>query len=220
MRRALVLLLAALPLAAGTVDVSTATSVFLHDGYSLTFGVADWNFAVNAARLGLPQDPTQVRFALVSAPLGAAGQFTGVLDSSDGSLSVPFSTPVGFISGSFQGAGYQGAVSVAQGSMSLSPAQSRQLFAGTGAFLTLYYSGPDITIGLAPYTLQQDMSVSLSGSGLSVGALPGGVILDPPENPGSPVPEPVSGLLLAAAGVLSSLSWMVRQRTAPSRKRD
>jgi hypothetical protein len=68
--------------------------------------------------------------------------------------------------------------------------------------LTLLNTGPALSLGMPPYTLQQDLNVSLGGSGLGVGAQLGGVALmaDPPDPPG--VPEPGSGLLLLGGGAL------------------
>ena len=66
-----------------------------------------------------------------------------------------------------------------------------------------------MTVGLPPYTLRQEMNVSLGGGGLSVGSPLGGVALvasdpsDPPDPPDPPdVPEPGSGLLLLGGGAL------------------
>jgi hypothetical protein len=104
----------------------------------------------------------------------------------------------------FQGAGYGGAVSVLDGSLQLSEALSQQLFGSSAAILTLLNTGPAVTVGLPPYTLQQDMTVSLEGGGLSVGAPLGGVALtDSPDPPDPPdVPEPGSAVLLPGGGAL------------------
>jgi hypothetical protein len=195
----LALILSALPLAAGTVDVSTYTSTLLDTGNQLLFTVPSWNFSINAAKYGVPVYPTAVEFTFVSAAQDSPGQFEAVLESGDGSVSVPFA-PLSFVPGTFQGTNYHGAVSVLEGSLQLSETLSQQLFGNSAAVLTLFNDGPAVTLGLSPYTVQQDMTVSLGGGGLSVGAPPGGVSLDPPDP--SDVPEPQSGLLLAGGGAM------------------
>jgi hypothetical protein len=86
------------------------------------------------------------------------------------------------------------------------------LFSGSAAVLFLLNIGPTVTVGLPPYTLQQDMNVSLGGGGLSVGARLGGVaLLDAPmgglarmnsESDSTDAPEPSSGVLLLGGGAL------------------
>jgi len=198
--------LATLPLCAGTIDVSSAQTAELHTGDSLSFGVADWNFAIHAADLGLPQHPTHIGFTLVSAPVKGTGQFIATLGSSDGSVTVAFDEPLTFVAGAFQGSFYHGAVSTLQASMDLSGTLSKQLFAGPGAVLSLRNTGPDVVLGLAPYTLREDLNVSLFGGGLSVGGVQGGVTLNgytSERETETEVPEPRSGsLLLVGAGLL------------------
>ena len=220
------MILSALPLAAGTVDVSTHASALLDTGDQLSFTVPSWNFSINAANYGLPVYPTAVEFTFVSAAQDSPGQFEAVLESGDGSVSVSFA-PLSFVPGIFQGTNYHGTVSVLEGSLQISETLSQQLFGSSAAVLTLLNDGPAVTVGLSPYTVQQDMIVSLGGGGLSVGALPGRVSLveappvrlglmgaplgelslldssdplDPPDS--SDAPEPRSGLLLAGGGAM------------------
>ena len=63
---------AALPLAAGNIDVSSQTTVGLNTGDVLYFTVADWNFVQDAGSLGVSQYPTAVAFQLLTAPLAGA----------------------------------------------------------------------------------------------------------------------------------------------------
>jgi hypothetical protein len=221
----LAVFLSVLPLGAGTIDVSTQASVFLNTGDELSITVPSWNFSMDAANFGLPVYPTQVGFTFASVPEGSAGQFEVVLESRDGSVSL--GAPLSFITGIFQGTGYGGAVSVLDGSLQLSEALSQQLFGSSAAVLTLLNTGPAVTVGLPPYSLQQDMIVSLGGGGLSVGAPLGGVSLvdpplggvapmdslDPPDPPA--VPEPGSGLLLLGGGaLLCALARLGRSKLA------
>ena len=200
----LAVILSALPLAAGTIesDVSAQVSALLNTGDALWFTVPSWNFGINAAHYGLPEYPTSVGFVFVTVAEDSLAQFEAVLVSGDGSVSVSFGAPLSFVPALFQGSPYSGAVSVLEGSLQISETSSQQLFGSSPAVLTLLNTGPALTLGMPPHTLQQDLNVSLGGSGLGVGAPLGGVALmaDPPDAPD--VPEPGSGLLLLGGGAL------------------
>ncbi|MBZ5728368.1 MAG: hypothetical protein LAP87_25715 [Acidobacteriia bacterium] len=190
--------------------MSSATTVVMHTGDALSFAVADWNFSINAADLGLPLNPTHIGFTLVTTPLDPAARFSAVLESSDGSVSLSFGGPLAAAAGQFQGAYYHGAISAIEADMPLSGELSQQLFAGRGALLTLRNTGPDVLLGLAPYTLQQDLNVSLFGGGLNLGAPQGPVTFS--ESPAAQVPEPLPGALLGGgAAVLAALSLALRR---------
>lgn len=205
-RLGLAVILSALPLAAGTINVSTYASALIETGDALSFTVASWNFGINALEFGLPVYPTEAEFTFVSAVQNSPGQFEAVLESGDGSVSVAFA-PLSFIPGTFQGSHYSGAVSVLEGSVEISETLSEQLFGSSAAVLMLLNDGPAVTVGLSPYTVQQDMYVSLGGGGLSVGALQGRVFLvDPPSG----TPEPQSGLLLL--GGAGAMLWGLSRR--------
>jgi hypothetical protein len=203
----LAVILCALPLAAGIIetDVSAQVSASLNTGDALWFTVPSWNYGINATHYGLPEYPTSVGFVFVTASEDSLAQVEAVLVSGDGSVSVSFGAPLSFVPAMFQGSSYSGAVSVLEGSLQISETLSQQLFGSSPAVLTLFNTGPAVTVGLSPYTVQQDLNVSLGGSGLSVGARLGGVALmaDPPDPPDPPdVPEPGSGLLLLGGGAL------------------
>jgi hypothetical protein len=191
---------------ASTIDVSTETSLMMRTGDTLVFHLFTWNFGVNAAAFSLPVFPADVSFALASAPLSGAGRFAATLESEDGTVSVAFGN-LTFSPGRFHGSGYAGEVSTLEGYLHLSPLLSGELFSAPSAVIALRNEGPDVTVGLAPYVLRQDLYGSLSGGPLSVGAIPGWVDL---ENSGeavnfaaaSKVPEPRSGWLLLGGGVL------------------
>jgi hypothetical protein len=215
--------------AAATIDVSSATTAAVLTGDSLTFEVFTWNFAVNAANFGLSPYPTDVWFTFVSAPLDGPATFEAALQSEDGSVSAGFGGPLSFAPGIFTGSGYQGAVSTLQGYLHLSELLSTQLFGPSSMRVMLRNTGPDVTLGLPPYTLPQDLFVSLSASGLTVGALHGAVTLESgtlgevtPEVtlPDSQVPEPRSGTLLVGGGVLLCLVSRLLNRVGRRRERN
>lgn len=200
---------------ASTIDVSTETSLMMRTGDTLVFHLFTWNFGVNAAAFSLPVYPADVSFALASAPLSGAERFAATLESEDRTVSVAFGN-LTFSPGRFHGSGYAGEVSTLEGYLHLSPLLSGELFSTPSAVVALRNEGPDVTVGLAPYVLRQDLYGSLSGGPLSVGAIPGWVDLESPVNRGLPmnsgeavnfaaaaeVPEPRSGRLLLVGGVL------------------
>jgi hypothetical protein len=223
-------LLTAHVLGASTINVSAQTSVVVHTGDTLVFQLFSWNLASNAAAFGLPAYPSGVNFAFVSAPLDGAGTFAATLESADKSVSASFGD-LTFATGHFQGNGYAGEVSTLQGYLPLSPVLSQELFNGSAAFILLRNEGPDVTLGLAPYVLRQDLYASLSDGPLSVGALPGPVNLETRGNEGrsmslggtaspadvSQVREPRSGGLLLGGGVLLCVLSLVLARLSRGR---
>src|ERR1035438_9272002 len=111
-------ILAAPTMGASIVDVSAETSTVVHTGDALIFQLLTWNFGVNAARQNLPLYPTDVNFALVSAPLGGAAEFAATVESADGQVSIALGD-LAFNPGNLQSSGYTGAVSVLQGHLTL-----------------------------------------------------------------------------------------------------
>jgi len=162
-----------------------------------------------------------VSFSIDSATLGGPAEFEAALQSEDGSFSAGFGGPLGFTPGTFIGSGYQGAVAIMQGYLHLSPLRATELFGGSSMRVMLRNTGPDVTLGLAPYTLPHDLFVSLSAGGLNVGALPGAVTLQraaleettPQEVTlqDIQVPEPGSGTLLAGGTLLCLISWLLHR---------
>jgi hypothetical protein len=218
-RVALLIGLAALPLAAGNIDVSGQTTVFLNTGEVLYFAVPDWNFVADANILGVSQYPSAVAFQFLTAPIGGATDFTVSLESSDGSASVAFPGSLSFTPGTFAGSLYSGPVSELSGTLNLPASVSAQIFGGSSALLAVYNAGAPVTLGLPPYTSQQDLQVSLEGSGLSVGAPQGSVTLDPPGAPQDSamlepagVPEPQPALLVLAGLIVVAVIPATRKR--------
>ncbi len=210
--RSTLLALLTLPLSAAIVDVSSAETALVRTGDTLSFELFTWNYALNAQSFGLPLYPTGVTFALVTAPFLLSTQFAATLTSPDASITVAFGGPLLFTSGYLSSADFQGAVSTLQGHLQLSPTLSQDLFDGGSVRLNLQNTGSDLTLGLSPLTLRQDLFFTLNGGPLSVGAVPGAVTLDSPalsqfQSQGTfqqieSVPEPDSGWLLGGGGAM------------------
>lgn len=213
------------------LDVSSETSIVVHTGDSLILQLLTWNFGVNAARQNLSPYPTDVNFALVSAPLSEAAGFAASAESADGTVSVGLDN-LAFGLGNLQSSEYTGAVSVLQGHLSLSLPDSARLFSGSFVAIALLNEGSDVTVGLAPYLLRQDLFAGLSGGPLSVGAITGSVELESPDKPlnlrrfGGPtifaadsgVPEPQTLALLFGGGALLCGLSAVLARVSRRRK--
>ena len=214
-------ILAAPPIGASTLDVWSETSIVVHAGDTLIFQLLTGSFGVNAALQDQSPYPTDLSFALVTAPLGEAAGFAATVESADGTVAVALDS-LTFGLGNLQSSGYTGAVSVLQGALHLSSLlDSARLFSGSSVVVTLLNEGPDVTVGLAPYLLRQDLFASLSAGPLSVGAIPGSVELESPDKPmnlkrfggmgplgvDSEVPEPQTfGLLFGGGALLCGLS--------------
>jgi len=217
------------------VDVTGNASVRLEAGDTLAFEVFSGSFNKNAAMFGLGQTPSTVGFALASSPTADAGNFSVWLGSADGAASTEIAGSLAFHTGAFSGAGYQGLVSLLDGNFQLSPVLAQQIFAGGSSVLTLRNDGPAVTFDLSPYTIGQDLFVSLGGGPLSVGGLVGTVTwgseasislpnsesFDTPQGltlggtnggPLSEAPEPGSSVLfLAGGGLLCGLSMLLNR---------
>ncbi len=213
------------------LDVSAKTSTVVHTGDTLIFQLLTGSFGVNAALQNQPLYPTDVNFALVSAPLNGLAGFAATLESADGKVALALGD-LTFGLGNFQSSGYTGAVSVLKGHLNLSLLDSERLFSASSVVIALQNKGSDVTVGLAPYFLRQSLFASLSGGALSVGAIPGSVELGSPHNPvnlkhfgaagtsaaDSPVPEPQTGRLFFAGGVLLCGLSAVLARVSRGRK--
>lgn len=197
---------------AATVYVSSQTTQVLQSGDSLAFLFTDSSYARFASGMGMAAYPSQIFFDLISAPVGAAGQFTVELESEDGSDSSLFPGSAQWTSGVVATSEYSGTASVLADCLTLSSTLSQQIFAGSDAELILTYTGPDVTVGLPGYSLKNDLSISLTGGPLSIGAMDYSVTLDAGASSASAAPEPESGGLLLALGMLLCAISVVLKR--------
>jgi len=211
---AVALVMASLPLAAGPIDVTSRTTASLNTDDALFFTLATYGFGIDAAAFGLSPDPAAVSFSFVSTFPGPGGLFDAMLETPSGSVIAPFPELLEFVPGQYQGASYSGGVGVIEGSMTLSPALSQQLLSGASAVLVLQNLGPAASVGLSSYTIAHDLTVSLSGGGLSTGAPVVQATLDDPPPPG--VPEPGSGWLLAGGVALCWAAGVAIRRARDS----
>ena len=172
-------ILAAPSIGAATIDVSAETSAMVRTGDTLVFHLLTWNFGVNAAAFGLPAYPSDVNFALVSAPLGGAGEFAATLESADrgsvGSVRRPDFRP-----GLFPGEWVYGRCFDAPGPPAPVAAAIRKYYSVLLVRRHRFtqrragcHGGPGTL-----YLLRQNLYASLTGGPLSVGAVPGSVDLE------------------------------------------
>jgi hypothetical protein len=212
------ILMAALPLAANTMNITNATSAVLNTGDTLSFTFSTY---------GPSAAPSNVSFNLVADALASGALFQATLTSRDGSITTEFAQPSTFRPSQFQGAYYHGAAASLYGSLTLSNDLSSALFAGSSAILELQNLGPAITLSFAPYTLAQDLSVSLYGNGVARGGVPVQVRLETSSddsadnypshlglNSSAAVPEPASLLFVLLAVLFASAAHLFRRRIA------
>jgi hypothetical protein len=191
---------------AAAIDVSSQTTLMLQSGDALGFLFTDSSFARFASGLGMSPYPSEIFFNLMSAPVGAPGQFTIELQSVDGSVSSAIAGPVEWTTGMVQTAQYSGSASVLMDNLTLANTLSQGIFAGSDAELVLTYAGPDITVGLPGYTLEHDLSVTLAGGPLTIGAMNYGVTLD-----NTTAPEPEAALTFGAGLLLCAISFAMKR---------
>lgn len=194
LRTASTLLTGALILSAGTIsspllEVSSDSTQLLNPQDKLFFTFSAWSYHVNAASHGLTAYPSHITFQFLSVPESGPGDFTAWLQSPDGSVVDPFSGTFVWFAGVDQSSGYTGAVSVLYGSMDLPPNLAAELFAGSSAVLVLENEGVPVDVGLPPYRLGQDLSVSLSRSGFGISAPVTDVKYQDPPPAGVPEPD-------------------------------
>jgi len=214
-RGAIALLAASLPLAASPIDVTGQTTASLNTDDALFFTLATYGFAIDATAFGLSPYPAVVSFSFVTSSPGPGGPFDAVLETASGSVMAMFPGLLEFVPAQYQGASYDGPVGEIEASLTLSPALSQQLFSGASAVLMLQNLGPAATVGLSSYTIPHDLTVSLSGGGLTTGAPVVEATLDDPPSPGG-VPEPRSGWLLAGG---AALCWAAATAMKRARRR-
>ncbi len=237
-RAAILALIAALPLTAGTIDASDLTYTPLHHGAKVIVDFAVWNYGIS--NRGYLPYPTGIQLNLVTAEPGAAptaapessGEyyedyvFSAYLESLDGSISVPLADPIAallglgtgrllltpgtFASGSSDPIG----IGVLYGSVNLSQDAAAALFGpDLAARFVLRNLGPDLVLGIGPgYTIRNSVSEpGLIGAGpASVGGLTSRVTVANPE--------PGTWLLAACAVTLLAVSSL-RSRGARGCKR-
>jgi hypothetical protein len=174
---ALPLLLIAAPLSAATIGEGE-TSAVLGRGDSLVFDIETWNFGVNAARLGLSIYPNQVSFRFFSAPLAPGATFSASLESADGATSIAFPGTQAFVPGVLSAGSYSGGAAMLDGALRFSEPEAIALFGAGFARIRLVNEGPEVSVGLPPYTLRRDLMLSLTGGPLSVGAVSTAVTLE------------------------------------------
>jgi hypothetical protein len=202
------------PLDASTIDVSRDTSVILHTGDELLFRLSIQSYQRQAPAYDAPGDPTNFSFILASEPAASSVKFEAGLESTDSGSFEIFAGPLRLSPGIFSSSTYSGPVATLTGSLVLTHAESLSLFRSGAALLYVEDLGGDVTLGLPPYDLRQDLYGSTAGGPISVGAITTGVSLV--RTADSQVPEPSSALLASGAAAL----WLAVQllKKTPGRR--
>jgi hypothetical protein len=206
-RSVVIAAVALLPANAGTVNISGKTTQEILSGDVISFLISDSSFGFHAANMGIPSAPTYLSVNFASMPSDIGGQFSAELESTDGSISVAFPQPMNWQPGIFGGSQYRGPVSTLTGPLRLQESLAQQIFSDSLAILVLSYTGPDEIIGLAGYTLPEDLTVSLFGGSLNVGSQIEGAMLQTSgtrtlRGTDATAPEPHSGVILLGGGAL------------------
>jgi hypothetical protein len=210
---AIFLTLAALPLHASLIDVTSDVVVQMSQNDKLWFAIDISNYRTLAVQFGAPVLPERVEFVLSNNSSATGGPFTAWLESSNGLGDAYFPGTLRFVPGSFQGATYDGPVSTLGSSLNLRPITSLRMFRESEALLGIENDGSGITLGLPPYRLARDMNITVSGGPISVGVQVLSVTL---ETAGAQVPEPGSAWLIGSGAGLCLLSFFLRRNIAPA----
>ncbi len=235
-RLATFVLLSALPLAAGSVDVTDQSFARVHPGAGVTIDFGIWNYGLDNP--GSSPYPASFDFSVITqdpdattanAPGSAAAYYPGYLfqgwvESLDGSVSVPLYDPLaeqlGFNPGALllapgvfdSGSTPQLSVGVLSAMVNLSPEMAQALFGSSfTARMVLQNLGPAIVLGIGPgYTVRNAISEpDVTGAGPdTVAGITGTVTVDNPE--------PATWTLAAGAAALF-LVTSLRSRAARAR---
>ena len=228
--RILALTFTAITLHAGTMDVSSAESVLVGGGDTLSFELFTGSYNTAAQQFGQSPWAEMLRFCLVTAPTGPGAEFSATIRTADASIALELGDILDFAPGFLTSTGFQGAVSTLQGQFQLDSQLSQDLFSTGQVWLDITNLGSNLTLGLPPQVLSHNLYASLSGGPLSVGAITGAVLLTHPVSTfaASPngnafsvdafaLPEPGTPWMLAGGGAL--LAGLSRRFTLLSRRR-
>jgi hypothetical protein len=204
---------AALPLGASSIGVSGDSSIVLNTGDELMFQVSIQDYQNAASVYGAPLFPQSLEFQLVTELTASPATFVGGIESLSGNISEVFSADLSFQTASFDSDTYSGEVSTLASFLSFSSEESSSLFSGGSAVLYIEDLGGEVTLGLPPYNLQEDLYPSLAGGEISVGGITESV--NYLEGAQSQVPEPNSAMLLAGGSIgLLLAAGLLNSRTA------
>jgi hypothetical protein len=209
LRFALLVLLAQLPVTAGSVDITNESFALFGHGDSLTIEAGVWNYGMHNP--GISPYPTGIGFSLVATNPGVPAAalpestaqyypgylFDGSIRSLDGSVTAPLEDPVAellglgpgklvLVPGDFYAGGASDQpVGVISGSANLTLENAQALFGSSFmAEIVLRNLGPDVLLGLGDgYTIRNSVTVpGVTGMGdASVGGIPGSAFIETPE---------------------------------------
>ena len=236
-RFAAFVLLSALPLSAGSVDVTGQSLAAVHQGAGVAIDFGVWNYGID--NKGSSPYPTSFGFSIITQDPAATTAyvpgsdaayyqgylFQGWVESLDGSVSVPLYDPLAAGLGSEpgelllapgvfdSGSASDLSVGVLSAVVNLSPAMAEALFGPSFmARIVLQNLGPAFVLGIGPdYTVSNAVSVpDVTGAGpYTVAGITGTVMVDNPE--------PATWTLAAGAAFLA-LANGLRSRAARRRR--
>ena len=208
------LVLAVLPAAAGSIDVSAETYARVRHGAELRIDFSIWNYAANNP--GSSPYPTHLGLWIAGQPQDGSGLFGARLESLDGSESILFEDPLQLSSGEFHRDGAEPLpIAVLSGSFDLILPLSERIFGDArAARFILRNLGDEWMVGLGPgYTVRTSVfEPGIRGAGArAVGGITTGVVV---ENP-----EPATWMLAAAGALLVLMPRLARRVLAGTRGR-
>jgi hypothetical protein len=195
------LLATSLSLAASPPPVITQATASVNTDYALFFTLDTHKFAEAASNEGVTTLPGVVSFRFDTGYPAPSGLWAALLETPEGSVIGTFPEFMEFETAQYLSPEYSGPVGEIEGSLPLSPAASQQL-GDSRVVLVLLNLGPTATVGLPPYLIADDLTVSLSGGRLTTSAPVVEVTLADPAPPCAP--EPRWGWLFTARALQHS----------------
>jgi hypothetical protein len=182
------LLATGLSLAASPPIVVTQATASVNTDYALLFTLDTSKFAEAASNEGSPMLPGVVSFRFDTGSPAPSGLWAALLETPEGSVIATFPEFMEFETAQYFSPDYSGPVGEIEGSLPLSSAASQQL-GDSRVVLVLLNLGPTVTVGLPPYLIADDLTVSLSGDRLTTSAPVVEVTLADPAPPCAPEPR-------------------------------
>jgi hypothetical protein len=150
-------------------DAPSGALIHLDRGDALIFELDVLPYQINAARLALSPNPSQLSFVFLSSySIGSAPIFEACYQSPDGTSFVAPHPAVTVAN--LKSRAYQGQVLAISDTLFLSEVDANALFQSSTFLLVLRNVGPNALVGGLPLPLAQQLTVTLAGSTLMTNA--------------------------------------------------